>query len=104
MGPETGCPRNCGAPSSPGWTRTNNPSVNSRMLCLLSYRGKSVGRVYDFGGGASRSRGTIGLDGGYRCPQSLGLLMETAVETRPGFVIHVLRVLESLLGALAIQQ
>jgi hypothetical protein len=24
---------------SPGWTRTNNPSVNSRMLCQLSYRG-----------------------------------------------------------------
>jgi hypothetical protein len=26
-------------PSSPGWTRTNNPPVNSRMLCQLSYRG-----------------------------------------------------------------
>jgi hypothetical protein len=26
--------------SSPGWTRTNNPPVNSRMLCQLSYRGK----------------------------------------------------------------
>ena len=25
--------------SSPGWTRTNNPPVNSRMLCQLSYRG-----------------------------------------------------------------
>ena len=24
---------------SPGWTRTTNPSVNSRMLCQLSYRG-----------------------------------------------------------------
>ena len=24
---------------SPGWTRTNNPPVNSRMLCQLSYRG-----------------------------------------------------------------
>jgi hypothetical protein len=24
---------------SPGWTRTSNPSVNSRMLCQLSYRG-----------------------------------------------------------------
>ena len=23
----------------PGWTRTNNPPVNSRMLCQLSYRG-----------------------------------------------------------------
>ena len=29
--------------SSPGWTRTNNPSVNSRMLCQLSYRGKLGG-------------------------------------------------------------
>ncbi len=26
--------------SSPGWTRTNNPPVNSRMLCQLSYRGR----------------------------------------------------------------
>ena len=26
---------------SPGWTRTNNPSVNSRMLCQLSYRGSA---------------------------------------------------------------
>ena len=25
--------------NSPGWTRTNNPPVNSRMLCQLSYRG-----------------------------------------------------------------
>ena len=28
------------SPSSPGWTRTNNPPVNSRMLCQLSYWGK----------------------------------------------------------------
>ena len=28
--------------SSPGWTRTNNPSVNSRMLCQLSYRGSAA--------------------------------------------------------------
>src|SRR5207302_10546245 len=27
---------------SPGWTRTNNPPVNSRMLCQLSYRGTAV--------------------------------------------------------------
>src|SRR6478736_3499640 len=26
--------------SSPGWTRTNNPPVNSRMLCQLSYWGR----------------------------------------------------------------
>ena len=30
--------------SSPGWTRTNNPPVNSRMLCQLSYRGRQRGR------------------------------------------------------------
>src|SRR5438552_3017025 len=29
--------------SSPGWTRTNNPPVNSRMLCQLSYRGRKPG-------------------------------------------------------------
>jgi hypothetical protein len=29
--------------SSPGWTRTNNPPVNSRMLCQLSYRGTVLG-------------------------------------------------------------
>jgi hypothetical protein len=29
---------------SPGWTRTNNPPVNSRMLCQLSYRGTALGR------------------------------------------------------------
>jgi integrase len=28
-----------GTKNSPGWTRTNNPPVNSRMLCQLSYRG-----------------------------------------------------------------
>ena len=28
--------------SSPGWTRTNNPPVNSRMLCQLSYRGTAA--------------------------------------------------------------
>ena len=30
---------------SPGWTRTNNPSVNSRMLCQLSYRGRLAARI-----------------------------------------------------------
>ena len=29
---------------SPDWTRTNNPPVNSRMLCQLSYRGSLVQR------------------------------------------------------------
>jgi hypothetical protein len=35
-----------GLRSSPGWTRTNNPSVNSRMLCQLSYRGRKRPEVY----------------------------------------------------------
>ena len=33
------------AGGSPGWTRTNNPSVNSRMLCQLSYRGSFGART-----------------------------------------------------------
>ena len=33
--------------SSPGWTRTNNPPVNSRMLCQLSYRGTRQQRPHD---------------------------------------------------------
>src|SRR4029079_11549746 len=33
-----------GVGSSPGWTRTNNPPVNSRMLCQLSYRGRQRAR------------------------------------------------------------
>ena len=37
---------------SPGWTRTNNPPVNSRMLCQLSYRG-SLGQ---------KSLAKLGLD------------------------------------------
>src|SRR6476660_1492974 len=31
--------------NSPGWTRTNNPPVNSRMLCQLSYRGLAAAIV-----------------------------------------------------------
>ena len=34
-----------GLGSSPGWTRTNNPPVNSRMLCQLSYRGSLGGAL-----------------------------------------------------------
>jgi hypothetical protein len=26
---------------SPDWTRTNNPAINSRMLCQLSYGGRA---------------------------------------------------------------
>jgi hypothetical protein len=29
----------CGSAGSRDWTRTSNPSVNSRMLCQLSYAG-----------------------------------------------------------------
>jgi hypothetical protein len=32
-------PLTCDNPCSPAWTRTRNPSVNSRMLCQLSYGG-----------------------------------------------------------------
>ena len=34
----------CADRCSPGWTRTTNPSVNSRMLCQLSYRGLACPR------------------------------------------------------------
>jgi hypothetical protein len=34
-----------GVGGSPGWTRTNNPPVNSRMLCQLSYRGSRPQRL-----------------------------------------------------------
>src|SRR3954452_5259710 len=44
-------------PSSPGWTRTSNPSVNSRMLCQLSYRGMLQMRLYGSWPAASSSRG-----------------------------------------------
>src|SRR5829696_6148852 len=45
---ETESPSNAGLPSSsPGWTRTNNPPVNSRMLCQLSYRGTRQQRPHD---------------------------------------------------------
>ena len=40
--PSTRCPADR---PLPGWTRTNNPSVNSRMLCQLSYRGLTTTRL-----------------------------------------------------------
>src|ERR671916_39053 len=43
--------------SSPGRTRTYNPSVNSRMLCRLSYRGRLRMGLYGSGGRASRFGG-----------------------------------------------
>ena len=43
MGPLTSIsPLTCVDACSPGWTRTSNLSVNSRMLCQLSYRGPYV--------------------------------------------------------------
>src|SRR5918995_4044414 len=42
QGPPTSKDEVRGPSGSPGWTRTNNPSVNSRMLCQLSYRGKAA--------------------------------------------------------------
>src|SRR5512146_457802 len=54
--------------SSPGWTRTNNPPINSRMLCQLSYRG-SVPRAHISKVG---TEGKIGLPyGGSGRPQLL---------------------------------
>ena len=59
-------PRNRKAPpeqgfrSSPGWTRTNNPPVNSRMLCQLSYRGRQPA---DCTGGSRAIPGVV-RDGG----------------------------------------
>ena len=47
---------------SPGWTRTTNPSVNSRMLCQLSYRGLLGVRVH---AGADR-----GMTLAYRRPHA----------------------------------
>src|SRR5918997_909965 len=57
------------SPSSPGRTRTYNPSVNSRMLCRLSYRGRLRGRLYGPGVRASR----FGGDGAQGFFQSLYL-------------------------------
>ncbi len=36
---------------SPGWTRTSNPAVNSRMLCQLSYGGSSTATITHRAGG-----------------------------------------------------
>src|SRR5215218_1430793 len=44
-------------PSSPGRTRTYNPSVNSRMLCRLSYRGRLRCKLYGSWMRASRFGG-----------------------------------------------
>ena len=44
------------AKSSPGWTRTNNISVNSRTLCQLSYRGSLERRHCSHRGRSTLSR------------------------------------------------
>jgi hypothetical protein len=69
------------ARGSPGWTRTSNPSVNSRMLCQLSYRGMLQGRLYGPRMGASRFDG----DGAKRVFKGLYLGMESY------FLVQVVR-------------
>jgi hypothetical protein len=49
---------------SPGWTRTNNPPVNSRMLCQLSYRGSAA----EFGFGMVPEGSRPEPCGGWRRP------------------------------------
>ena len=51
--------------SSPGWTRTNNPPVNSRMLCQLSYRGLAAAIVARFS--ISSRSAAIDSASGSRC-------------------------------------
>jgi hypothetical protein len=46
---------------SPGWTRTNNPPVNSRMLCQLSYRGTREQRAHDSEAPCQASSATASL-------------------------------------------
>src|SRR5919199_1778957 len=85
-------------PSSPGRTRTYNPSVNSRMLCRLSYRGRLRGRLYGPSVGASRfgrDSAQGGLEGLYFSLKriflvvvwgfSLAALAAQDAEAQPGF-------------------
>src|SRR5918997_4063932 len=67
MGPRGDAP--AASSSSPGRTRTYNPSVNSRMLCRLSYRGRLRVRLYGQGVRASR----FGGDGAHGLSQGLYL-------------------------------
>lgn len=43
---------------SPRWTRTINPSINSRMLCQLSYGGLWAGQGYQPGEASDPEGGT----------------------------------------------
>src|ERR671917_54219 len=70
MGPRDDAP--AASSSSPGRTRTYNPSVNSRMLCRLSYRGRLRMELYGQGGWASR----FGGDGEQSLFQGLYLGLE----------------------------
>jgi hypothetical protein len=54
------CPHGHKGRNSPGWTRTNNPPVNSRMLCQLSYRGTRSGGPHDSGVQAALGLGQLG--------------------------------------------
>src|SRR5215210_6684416 len=78
------------SPSSPGRTRTYNPSVNSRMLCRLSYRGRLRVRLYGAWVWASR----FGGDGVQGCSQGLYLGVEC---------LFLVEVLGAALAALAAQ-
>src|SRR5829696_940860 len=80
-------------PGSPGWTRTSNPSVNSRMLCQLSYRGMSQKRLY---GSATVASSSVG-DG----DQSLFEILDLRPEQ---FLLIVVRRLPFLLLAAEYRQ
>src|ERR671910_954672 len=59
-------------PGSPGWTRTSNPSVNSRMLCQLSYRGMLQMRLY----GSWPAASSLGGDGAQSVFEVLDLRLQ----------------------------
>ena len=63
---------------SPSWTRTNNPAINSRMLCQLSYRGKHS--AHTAGGLPARTTLAYGPQRPCRRPH---LLAESIGEVRP---------------------
>src|SRR5215208_5774801 len=67
--------------SSPGRTRTYNPSVNSRMLCRLSYRGRLRMRLY----GSRVRASSFGGDGAQGLSKFLNLVSDAF------FLIEVFR-------------
>src|SRR5215213_386703 len=88
MGPRGDAP--AASSSSPGRTRTYNPSVNSRMLCRLSYRGRLRVKLYGHGVSASR----FGGDGAQGFSQDLYLGVQS---------FFLVQVLGAALAALAAQ-